>query len=154
MTDRQPGSRRPAVAAGRLWAGGVATALVAILVVVVGIVISRGIFDVQVLEPEGEGVWGDASAWWYSGVAAFVALVATALAHLLLLSTPRPMLFFGWIVALATAAAVLAPFAGGAALESKVATGVINLALGVAIGTLLAGVGRSASRRPPPEQPA
>lgn len=146
MTDRQP-------APGRLWAGGVATALVAILVVVVGIVIARGIFDIQVLEPEGEGVWGDASAWWYSGVAALVALMATALAHLLLLSTPRPMLFFGWIIALATAAAVLAPFASGAALEAKVATGVINLALGVAIGTLLAGVGRSATRRPPPEPP-
>lgn len=154
MTDRQPASGRPVVAAGRLWAGGLATALVAILVVVVGIVIARGIFDVQVLEPEGEGVWGGASTLWYSLVAAFVALAATALAHLLLMFTPRPMSFFGWIVALATAAAVLAPFASGAALESKIATGLINLALGIAIGTLLAGVGSSATRRAPPEQPA
>lgn len=154
MTDQEQASGRPAVAAGRLWAGGLATAIVAILVAVVGIVISRGIFDVQVLEPQGEGVWVFASTWWYATVAAILAVVATGLAHLLLLFTPRPMSFFGWIVALATAVAVLAPFASDAALESKVATGLINLAIGVAIGTLLTGVASSATRRSPPAQTA
>lgn len=153
MSYPRHSSDQPAIATGRLWAGGAATVIVAVLVAVAGILISRGIFDVLVLEPEGDGVWGDASAWWYAGVAAVVAIVATALAHLLLLFTPRPLSFFGWIIALATVVAVLAPFASDAAIESKIATGLINLALGIAIGTLVAGVASSASRATPPRAP-
>jgi len=144
---------RPVVAAGKLWAGGFATAAVAALIAVAGVLICRGIFDVPILEPEGDGVWGDANAWWYAAVAALVALVATALVHGLLLATPRPLSFFGWIIALATVIAVLAPFASGASIESKVATGAINLALGAAIGSLLSGVARSATTRARPPAP-
>lgn len=46
------------VAGGRLWAGGAATAVVAALIAVVGILIARGVFGVPVLAPEGEGTWG------------------------------------------------------------------------------------------------
>jgi hypothetical protein len=99
--------------------GGLATALVAALVAVVGVVIVRGLFHVPVLAPTGEGTVGDAST------ARLAALVA-----------------------------VLAPFTTGADLDTKVATAAINLAIGLAIASLVPGVARSAIRlgssRPPP----
>jgi hypothetical protein len=50
-------------------------------------------------------------------------------------------------VALATVAAALAPFLTDADLDEKVATAAIYAAVGIAIGSLLSGVGRSAMRR-------
>ncbi|MEV4262589.1 DUF6069 family protein [Kribbella sp. NPDC049584] len=135
-----------AVAGGRLWAGGAATAVVAALIAVVGILIARGVFGVPVLAPEGEGTWGDADTAKYAMYCAIAALVATGLLHLLLISTPRPQKFFNWIIMLATVAAALAPFATESTTSSKVATGLINLAVGIAIGTLLGGAARSATR--------
>ena len=135
---------RPTVDAAKLWTGGAATALVAALITVVGILLARGLLDVPVLAPKGKGVWGDASTGWYAFGAAFASLVATGLMHVLLLFTPRPMRFFGWIVTLVTAAAMLAPFTTDQSTASKVATGLLNLVLGIAIGSLVAGSGRSA----------
>jgi len=43
-----------------------------------------------------------------------VALFATAIMYLLLLSTPRPQLFFNWIVGLGTVIAVVFPFSSTA----------------------------------------
>ncbi len=85
-----PGSTRPApkLDAGRLWTGGLATAAVAALVAVVGVLIARGLFDVPVLAPTGEGTLGDASTARLAGLAALAALLATGLLHLLLLTTP------------------------------------------------------------------
>jgi len=54
--------------------------------------------------------------------------------------TPRPRMFFSWIVGLATVAGVAVPFAIGESTESQVATACINLALGVCVLTLLGGV--------------
>ncbi len=142
------GSRRPALDAGKLWAGGLATAVVAALVTVAGVLVSRGLFHVPVLAPKGEGVWGDASTGWYAFGAAMVSLVATGLMHLLLLFTPRPLRFFGWIAALATVVAVLVPLGIGGDLAPRVATATLNLVLGIAIGSLVAGSGRSAVRAP------
>jgi hypothetical protein len=146
--------RRPRVDAGRLWMGGLATALVAALVAVVGVVIVRGLFDVPVLAPTGEGTLGDASTARLAVLAALAAVLATGLMHLLLVSTPRPFMFFAWIVALLVLVAVLGPFTTGADLDTKVATAAINLAIGLAIGSLVPGVARSAIRlgsgRPPP----
>ena len=147
MTD--PTSTRLVVNAGRLWAGGVAAALVAALVAVVGILLCRGVFDVPVLAPEGEGAWGGADTATYALGAALAALVATGLMHALLLFTPRPYLFFSWIVSLATLAAVLGPFAGTADQDSQLCTAAINLVLGAAIGTLVSGSARSAARPVP-----
>lgn len=135
-----------AVAAGRLWAGGLATAVIAGLIAVAGILLARGVFDVPVLAPEGEGTWGDADTWTYALYCGLAALVATGLLQLLLMSTPRPFQFFGWIISLATAVAALAPFATNGSTSSKVATGLINLVVGVAIGALLPGVARAAMR--------
>jgi hypothetical protein len=138
--------QRPTVVASRLWAGGLATAVVAALVAVVGILVVRGLFDVSVLARKEAGVWGDASTGWYAFGAALASLAATGLVHLLLLYTPRPMRFFGWVVGLATAGAVLAPFTTDAPLAAKMCTGLLNLILGIAIGSLVAGSARSARR--------
>jgi Family of unknown function (DUF6069) len=141
------------VNAGRLWAGGLATAVVAALVVIVGILLARGVFGVPVLAPEGDGAWGDADTGKYALYAALAALLATGLMHLLLLYTPRPWRFFGWIVGLATFGAVIAPFATNAQTSAKFATATINLVLGLAIGSLVSGAARSAARRPDPPSP-
>jgi hypothetical protein len=49
--DEGTGRGRVHVNAARLWTGGLATALVAALVAVVGVLIARGLFDVPVLAP-------------------------------------------------------------------------------------------------------
>jgi hypothetical protein len=134
------------VAGGRLWAGGAATAVVAALIAVVGILIARGVFGVPVLAPEGEGTWGDADTGKYALYCAVAALIATGLMHLLLISTPRPWQFFNWIMMLATVAAALAPVATEGSTSSRIATGLINLAVGIAIGTLVGGAARAATR--------
>jgi hypothetical protein len=138
------------VDARKLWAGGVATAIVAGLIAVAGILIARGLFDVPILAPKGEGVWGDADTARYALWCALGALVATGLLHLLLVTTPRPLRFFSWIIALATLVAAVAPFGTSGSTESKIATAVINLIIGIAIGALLSGVARTAQREPRP----
>jgi hypothetical protein len=142
------GSRppRPKVDAGRLWTGGVATAAVAALVAVVGVLIARGLFDVPLLAPTGEGTFGDASTARLAGLAALAALLATGLMHLLLVSTPRPVRFFSWIVTLATLIAVILPLMTDAEPSAKLATAVLNLVIGAAIGSLVSGIARSAVR--------
>ncbi len=60
-------STRPKVDADQLWSGGVATAIVAGLVALVGVLVWRWLFSVPIL-----------------------------------VSTPRPLFFFRWIVGLAT----------------------------------------------------
>ncbi|OLB79992.1 MAG: hypothetical protein AUI14_08795 [Actinobacteria bacterium 13_2_20CM_2_71_6] len=154
--ESETSPRRPAVDGARLWTGGAATALVAALLTVVGILLARGLFGVPVLAPKGAGTWGDASTGWYALGAAVASLAATGFVHALLLFTPRPMLFFGWVIALATATAVLAPFTTDQSTAPKVATAVLNLMLGIAIGSLVAGSARSAvqtaARRAAPDR--
>ena len=135
------------VDAGTLWAGGAAAGIVAALIVVVGILVCRGILDIPILAPKGKGVWGDANTVTYALGAFLGALVATGVIHLLILATPRPTMFFGWIMTLATAAAIFAPFAVKASTESRVSTAVINFLTGLAIGTLVAASARSAVRK-------
>ena len=53
------GRGRLRVDAARLWTGGLATALVAALVAVVGVLIARGLFDFPVLAPRREGALGN-----------------------------------------------------------------------------------------------
>ena len=135
---------------GPLWAGGVATAIVAALIALVGILVTRWLFTVPILAPRQDGAWGNVSTGMYVLSAAGAALVATAIMHLLLLTTPRPQVFFGWIIGLATIVAVVFPFSTTAPVSQKIATGFVNLVLGIAIGTLLAGVaGRAVRRRRP-----
>jgi hypothetical protein len=139
-TDEES-SFRPEVDATKLWAGGIATAVVAGLVALVGVLAFRWLFGVPILAPHGAGAYGDAHTTEYVLTAVLAAVIATGLIHLLLLTTPRPFGFFGWIISLATLAAMLFPFSTTAPLSQKFATGAVNLFIGIAIGSLLAGVG-------------
>jgi hypothetical protein len=130
-----------------LVSGGIATAVVAALIALVGILVCRWLFNVPILSPRREGAWGNASTVGYVFAAAACALVAAALMYLLLISTPYPRVFFGWIIGLATLVAVVYPFSTTAPMTQKFATAVVNLILGVAIGTLIAEVSRRATRR-------
>jgi hypothetical protein len=144
--DDGTGQVRVRIDAARLWTGGLATALVAALVAVVGVLIARGLFDVPVLAPIEEGTFGNANTARLAILAAVAALLATGLMHLLLLSTPRPFRFFTWIISLLTLVAVLAPFMTDAKLATQVATAAIGLVIGMAIGSLVSGAARSAIR--------
>jgi hypothetical protein len=139
-------SSHPKVDPTQLWPGGIATAVVAGLVALVGVLACRWLLNVPILAPQGDGAYGDAHTTGVVLGAAGAALVATALLHLLLISTPRPLTFFGWILSLATVAAVLLPFSTAAPLSQKVATGAVSLVIGIAIGTLLTGVSRRSIR--------
>ena len=138
---------RPKVDAGQLWAGGVATAIVAGLVALVGVLVCRWLFNVPILAPRRDGAYGDVGTTGLVLAAAAGALVATALVHLLMLSTPRPLTFFTWIIALATVVIVLFPFSTSAPLSEKVATAAVDLVIGFAIGSLINSVAARAIRR-------
>ncbi|MBB4929502.1 hypothetical protein F4561_000322 [Lipingzhangella halophila] len=131
----------------RLWSGGLATAVVAGLVILVGALVVRGILGIPVLAPEEAGYFGDAGTGVYAVLAALAALAATGLLHLLLISAPRPRTFFGWIVGLGTTVAVVSPFAQVASVPSQIATALINLVAGIAIATLLNSVAAGALAR-------
>ncbi len=132
---------RQSVDAGQLWSGGVATAVVAGLVALLGVLAFRWLFHVPILAPASDGAYGDADTTIVVFAVAGVALITTALLHLLLLTTPRPMTFFGWIIGLATLVAILFPFSTTAPLSQKFATAAVNLFIGIAIGSLLTAVG-------------
>jgi hypothetical protein len=155
--SRQPatapgGSPRPGrastVDATRLWSGGAATMLVAALVALVALLVSTIAFDVTPVAPGwllGDG--SDATlATRFALTAAGAALLATGLLHLMLLSTPRPIAFFDWIVALVTVAAAVTPFAVSGDLSEQAATCVIASAVGLVIVILLPSVVRSGRR--------
>ena len=144
---------------GPLWAGGVATAIVAALIALVGILVSRWLFTIpHPGDAPGRRV-GRRIHRRVRAVPAGAALVATAIMHLLLLTTPRPQVFFGWIIGLATIIAVVFPFSTTAPVDQKAATALVNLILGIAIWTLTLtwpgrAVRRRRARRQLPVQPA
>jgi len=139
-----PGPDR--VDAAKLWAGGIATAVVAGFAVVAGVLVTRGVFGIPVAAPKTAGTFGNFATLVYAGRAAACALLATALLHALLLGTPRPIAFFTWISALAGVAAAAAPFTESAPAATKIFTALINIVVGAAVISLLPGVGRTAIR--------
>jgi hypothetical protein len=146
---------RPAVDARTLWAGGAATAVEAGLIALVGVLVCRWVLKIPVLAPKRDGAYGDAHTTTLVLAAAGGALVATLLIHLLLLGVPRPLVFFGWIVALVTLVFVIFPFSTSAPLEQEIATAVVYLVIGVATGSLVGTVADRATRvrtvtAPPP----
>ena len=139
MSSMEPVSEqspRPAVDAGRLWAGGVATALVAALLALAGVLIWEGVLDVEMVEPPRLEV-GESFNVQYAVTAALLALVATGLAHLLILAAPRPLTFFTWIMALATIVGFAIPYTLDGTTEGQVATSTVNLVLGLCITSLI-----------------
>lgn len=147
-SDISPSRARPDPA--QFWAGGAATAVVAALIALIGILICRWTLGIPILAPAGDGAWGNAHTGAYVLAAACVALAATGLLYLLVLVTPQPFTFFRWIMVLATLAAVVYPFSTAAPLSQKVATAVVDLVLGIAITSLLTAVAARAVRRPGP----
>ena len=139
-------STTPPVNATKLWSAGIATALVAALAALVGVLVVRAILRIDVYAPKAAGAFGDSTTAVLAAGAAVAALVATGLAHLLIVSTPRPMAYLSWIIGLVTAAAVVLPFTTQSSLTVAVAQAVINLVIGLAIGTLITNAAASAVR--------
>jgi hypothetical protein len=117
-------ANRPSVDGGRLWAGGAATALVAALVAVV------------MVRPPLIPI-GDSFTVRYAVTAAVLAILATALGHLLALTTPRPRSFSTWIVGLATLVGVVLPFRLTGTTAGRLATAGVDLVIGLAVLSLL-----------------
>ena len=147
--DPEPDQPGRWVNAARLWSAGVATAVVAALIGLVGVLIVRAMFQLAPSGSPESGVFGDASTVLLCVLAAVAALAATGLAHLLLLSTPRPLAYLGWIVGLVTVAAAVLPFLSGQSLPVGLARAIIHLVIGMAVGSLVTGAAASASRRVP-----
>lgn len=131
--------RRIAIDAPRLWGGGLATAVVAALVAAVGVLVCRDLLHVKLVEPPLLKIT-NSFAGNYAITAFVAALVATGLAHLLSVVTPRPRIFFGWIVALVTVVTMVLPFTLSGNLEGKICAAVINMVIGLCIASLLSAV--------------
>jgi Family of unknown function (DUF6069) len=146
MVQSSSSGGRYQIDAQKLWIGGLMAGIVAAGVAIVGLLIVRGVFDIKVFVTGDSGEIVNASTWWYAVVSFFFALFATGLLHLLLISAPSPWRFFGWIVGLAVAIAVIIPFTSDAELAAQVGTAAINLAVGIAVFSIVSGVGHSAAQ--------
>jgi Family of unknown function (DUF6069) len=135
-----PVDERTVVDRPRLWAGGVATSVVAALAGFVGVLLTRDVLGVRLHAPPV--LLGPpsllAASWAFT--AACAGMASTGILLALLMSTPRPRTFFTWIIVLLTATAVALPFAQDAPASSRFASALINIVIGIAIGTLLTGV--------------
>lgn len=140
---------RLAVEAGRFWAGAAATALVAALIGLIAVIVFERIFGIALVPPPDVlGTGSQQVAWAVDG--AILALLAAGLLHVLILTTPRPRAFFGWIMALVIVVVTVLPFAWSSDTVAAALSGLVNLLIGVAVWSLLAGVaGRTIVRRPP-----
>jgi len=132
--------------ATRLWTGGLATAAVAALVGLVGTLMIRVLFEFAPVGATAAHALTSTDAGLLCLFAAVAALAATGVAHLLIVSTPDPLSYLGWIIGLSTAAAVIVPLLGGMPLAAAIALAVINLVIGLAIGSLVVGAAGAAYR--------
>lgn len=132
--------------AGRLWAGGAATALVAAGVALVGMMVLHRLLHADIVSPSGLRQSAGYATVAFPIGAAIITLLATGLLHLLMATTPRAPEFFGWIASLALAALVLQVFLHTTDLVTQLETAVFYLLVGIAIISSLLGVSRSAVR--------
>jgi hypothetical protein len=147
-TDRTLSRRptTPVLDATRLWTGGLATAAVAALVGLVGTLIIRVLVHYAPVGTAAAHALTSTNAGLLCLFAAVAALAATGVAHLLMVSTPDPLSYLGWIIGLSTAAAVVVPLLGGIPMAAAVALAVVNLVIGLAIGSLVVGAASAAYR--------
>ncbi|MDM7832420.1 DUF6069 family protein [Cellulomonas edaphi] len=138
---------RLTVAAGQYWGGVAATAIVAALVGVAGTLIFESILDIDLVTQDPFDTGSTMGAYVVGAVVG--AVVAGALLHLLVLTTPRPRAFFGWIMGLATLVVALVPLTWTDDVQRAACSGVVNLVIGIAIWSLLAGVLARTIRRIP-----
>ncbi len=147
-TPRDPYDPKLTLEGGRYVAGALATALVAALIGLVGVVVIEGIFDQDMVPPPDIfGTDSHAAAFAIDG--AIFAILAAAVLALLVVSTPRPKRFFGWLMVLATALITVLPFAWTSHLDRAVLSAVVNLVIGLATWSLLAGVATRTIRPAP-----
>jgi hypothetical protein len=134
--------RGPSVDQGPFWAGVAATAVVAALAAALAVVV-LDVFDVSLLEPP---IGGSRGLGW-AGAALLAAVLGGVILLLLVMTTPRPRVFFGWIVALVTATAAVLPFTRDTTTEAQVATGAVCVLIGLIVGTSLGAVAGRTVRR-------
>ena len=132
--------------AGRLWAGGAATALVAAGVALIGVMVLHRLLHAPILSPGGLRQAADYAMFAFPVSAAILTLLATGLLHLLMATTPRAPQFFTWIASLVIVLVVLQVFLHDTELLTQIETAAFYLLIGIAIITLLLGVSRSAVR--------
>jgi hypothetical protein len=124
--------------AGGVFAAALVTALAAWLCAwIIEIIANR------VTESGKFGVWNPMAqdTYWFAVVAFICALLAGVLWYLLRLGTPSPELFFGWIVGILTAAAVIIPLALSSHLWVGISTAVEHLVIGLPILSMVRMVG-------------
>lgn len=134
------------VVGSRLWAGGVATAIVAAGIGIVGVIIIGSILEVGIQTAGKSGALVDNAITIIPVAAAIAALAATALLHLLLLTTPRPATFFSAIILLILVVLVLQVFTADGTIAAHFATAILYAGIGLAIISMLSGVSRTAVR--------
>ncbi|WP_275003170.1 hypothetical protein [Promicromonospora iranensis] len=134
---------------GRFWAGALATTLVAALIGLAANFILGEVLNLEIrAQADLFGTGSDMMAWVVAG--ALFALAAAAVLYLLVMSTPRPRSFFGWVVALATVILAAVPFAGQFELVPAILAAIIWIIIGSAVYSLLTGtLSRTVVRRTP-----
>jgi len=145
------GSGRPRLGleVGRYWAGALATMLVAALIGLAADFILEEVLNLEI-EAQADlfGTGSDLMAWVVAG--ALFALLAAIVLYLLVLSTPRPRSFFGWVVALATLILAAVPFADRQDIVPAILAAVVWIVIGSAVYSLLTGtLSRTVVQRTP-----
>lgn len=134
-----PSDPRLTLEAGRFWAGAAATAIVAALVGLIGVIVFERVFEMTLVPPPDVFSTGShQSAFALDG--AVLAILAAGVLHLLIVAAPRPRSFFGWIMALVIVVIAVLPFAWTTDTLAAALSGVVNLLIGVAVWSLLSGV--------------
>jgi hypothetical protein len=134
---------------GRFWAGALATTLVAALIGLAADFILEEVLNLEIqAQADLFGTGSDLLAWVVAG--ALFALAAAAVLYLLVMSTPRPRSFFGWVVALATVILAAVPFAGQFEVIPAILAAIVWIVIGSAVYSLLTGtLSRTVVRRTP-----
>lgn len=141
---------RLTVEPGRFFSGTLATALVTALVAFVGVLVFEVLLDRRIVPPVDLFSTGShQSAYAIDG--ALFALLAAGILVLLAVSTPRPTLFFGWLMVLALIVLAITPFTLTSHTDRAIFSAIINVAVVASAWSLLAGV---ASRTIHPARPA
>ncbi|AEG44897.1 hypothetical protein [Isoptericola variabilis] len=124
--------------AGRFWAGAAATVLVCALIGFAASVIIEQVFDLELLSPPDLFDAGTSASW--AGAGALFALLAAVVLQLLVVATPRPSMFFGWLVGLTAVILAVLPFTGDPDVLPAVLTALVWIVLGLAVWSMLTGV--------------
>lgn len=132
----------------KLWTGGVAAALIEALLAIVGFLVVKNILRMPILGVAPSGNTFNPTMAGYAFAGAVAAILATAVMHLLLVGTPRPLFYFGWIGALCTAILVLIPLGIRQSWSEVIPTAVINLIGGIVITAIVRGTAAASITRP------